>query len=370
MAPRPARRWLLRMAPPVLRWSVRSFGPIPYGKSTMMRTTSLLATALAAFALSVPAAANGTPVRVTINGVVEFNLINPPPLGNVNKDDLAKLSFLVYSGDFVNSASFPTRGYRIDKNSFSLVMGSTTMKLQNPFPAGETPYFVLRDNDPAVDGFMVSTNVDSPSGVPINQNGNFGAFRNNFYVTYGGSTLSSLDILGALGSYDFTGLSVFNWTVSDGPFDPLGLIFSDMLIEAVPAGPTVYCTGKLNTQGCTPSMSSDAGLPLLSSGPWNVYTDNLINNSVGIYIWGYAQGSMPFQNGTMCIGGPLTRTPGQGSGGNPPPADCSGTMSLDLTTTIPASVVPAIVTVQAWQRDVTDPFGSGLSNGIEVLVCP
>jgi hypothetical protein len=120
-------------------------------------------------------------------------------------------------------------------------MGTTVMSLHDPFPGGQTPYFVLRDDDPAVDGFFISTDLNGPVGLPIDQTGIFGQFLDNFNVTYGGATLSSLDILGALGSYDFDGLTVFNWTVDDGPFNPLGLIFEELTIEilsppAVPDG--------------------------------------------------------------------------------------------------------------------------------------
>jgi hypothetical protein len=91
---------------------------------------------------------------------------------------------------------------------------------------------VIRNNDPAVDGFFVSTNVDNPAGLPLVPVGSLGHFANSFLVTYGGSTLSSLDLLGALGNYDFTGLSVFNWSVDDGPFNPLGIDFVSMTIES------------------------------------------------------------------------------------------------------------------------------------------
>ena len=64
------------------------------------------------------------------------------------------------------------------------------------------------------------------------------------------------------------------------------------------------------------------------------------------------------------------RTAGQSSGGNPPPDDCSGTMTLDLVSAVPAALAPTLVTLQAWQRDMLDPFGSGLSDGIEVAYCP
>jgi len=97
-----------------------------------------------------------------------------------------------------------------------------------------TPYFVIRNNDPAVDGFMVSSGTGFPDGVPLNQAGGFGNFENAFHVTYEGTRLSSLDVLGAVGDYNFTGLSVFNWTIDDGPVNAMGILFSDMTISAVP----------------------------------------------------------------------------------------------------------------------------------------
>ena len=97
---------------------------------------------------------------------------------------------------------------------------------------------------------------------------------------------------------------------------------------------------------------------------------NLLNNKPGIFIWGHARWDLPFQNGFLCVAPPFLRTPGQFSGGNPPPDDCSGTMVLDLVSTVPAELAPAMITLQAWQRDVDDPFGSGLTDAIEVVFCP
>ncbi len=188
---------------------------------------------IAVAVLAIPAdGALSAQVTVTVTGEVEFNLIAAPPLGDPNPGDCATMTLAVDSEVFVNSASFPTRGYAIDPSSFSLTMGSTTIGLQSPFPAGQTPYFVLRDNDPAVDGFFVSTSVDSPVGVPLAQAGGFGQFRDNFSVTYLGGTLGSLDILDAAGTYDFDGLTVFHWTVDDGPFEPLGLVVESLTIVA------------------------------------------------------------------------------------------------------------------------------------------
>ncbi len=198
---------------------------------------ALIRIALAALFVTVVAVSTGValpagavPVQVTVTGEVEFNQVTDPPLGNVNPQDLVQLTFRVDSEVFVDSGSFPTRGYPIDPTSFSLLLGTTEVGLQDPFPPGEKPYFVLRDNDPAVDGFFVGTSVDFPVGVPIGVTGIFGQFRNVFSVTYEGDVLSSLDIVEAAGTYDFTQLTVFGWTIDDGPFSPLGIIFSEMTI--------------------------------------------------------------------------------------------------------------------------------------------
>lgn len=186
--------------------------------------------AFMAVLLSMSINAAATPIQVEVNGMVEFNQIGSGFLGGVSPGDSVNMSFSLDSDTFVDSASFPTRGYAMD--AFVLSFNGDAIGLQDPFPAGVTPYFVIRDNDPAVDGFFVSTNVDFPFGVPIDQTGLFSQFISNFLVTYTGDTLPSLDILDALGTYDFSGLTVFNWTVDDGPFQPLGIVFEQMTITA------------------------------------------------------------------------------------------------------------------------------------------
>lgn len=153
-------------------------------------------------------------IDVTVDGTVAFNAIGPLPLGGFTPGAAASLTFQVDSDNYVNSVNFPTRGYPIDTSSFVLSSGAASIGLQNPFPAGQTPYFVLRNNDPGVDGFIVSTSYEWPNSVPLNQTHTTGArYNHNYYVTYGPNKLSSLDILDALGTYDYDGLTVFNWTV-------------------------------------------------------------------------------------------------------------------------------------------------------------
>ena len=184
--------------------------------------------------------------EITIVGEVEFNQVTNGTLGNVQAGDSAALVIWVDCDNFVDSPNFPTRAYAIENSFFILDFGGTNqLGLQDPFPAGSTPYFVLRNNDPAVDGFFLSLGTDLPTGLPLTQTGQFTQFNANFSVTYDGMTLPSLDIEDAIGIYDFTGLSVFNWTVSDGAFDATGMIFSEMLIR-VAEKPCINPLGDLN----------------------------------------------------------------------------------------------------------------------------
>ena len=195
-------------------------------------------------------------VDVRWSGVVEFNLINSGPFADVEAGDSVVATFQVDSDVFTDSVNFPTRGYDVDQSSFSLVLGSVQTVLQDPFPGGQTPYFVLRDDDPAVDGFWLSTNVDFPLGVPTDVPGAFGQFVLNTQVTYEGETLSSLDILDALGTYDFTGLTVFHFTIDDGPFEAMGMLFEELTLTTGPAlaiGGTCPGVVTFDVSGATPS---------------------------------------------------------------------------------------------------------------------
>jgi len=187
-------------------------------------------------------AASATPVTVTVTGEVEYNQINAAsPIGRttVTAGSPAVMTFMLDSNNYSNSGFFPVRGYAIDQSSFDLTLNGVSVALQNPYPAGQTPYFAIRNNDPAVDGFFLTSNVDAgfPEGVPTDEPGIFGQFFDNFSVTYLGTTLPSLDILDAVGNYDYTGLTVFHWTMDDGQFGPeaMGLIFTNMSITPEPA---------------------------------------------------------------------------------------------------------------------------------------
>lgn len=192
-----------------------------------MRTATLAALALTA------GVAAATPVLVEIHGDVYFNGVNTGPLGGVSAGETVTYSFTVDSENYLDG-SFPTRGYAIDLGSFALnFSGGVSIGLSEGFvgPA----YFVLRDNDPAVDGFFLSQGLDFPAGLPLAQAGVFGDFQATFNVSYPQEFLASLDILGAVGSYDFTGLSVFGMGIEDGPANAVGIDFASMTISIIPA---------------------------------------------------------------------------------------------------------------------------------------
>lgn len=181
---------------------------------------------------AVPAAAE--PVYVTITGTIEYNQVTAGAFRNTiaTVGSAATLNFTLDSNNFLNSVSFPTRGYVIDQPSFQLQLGPAIGGLRNPFPG--TPYFVVRNNDPAVDGFFLSTGTDLPVGLELNVTANVAGtrfLRSAFAVTYEGTRLPSLDILDAVGNYNFTGLTVFNFTCEDLSFEPIGMIFEQMTIS-------------------------------------------------------------------------------------------------------------------------------------------
>jgi hypothetical protein len=175
-------------------------------------------------------------VQIDIFGEVEFNQIGSGVFAGVNAGDAAHYSFQVDTANFLDSGTFPTRGYEVIGSSTSIDLGTASAGLADPYSGGATPYFILRNDDPAVDGFFLGENVDGfPSGIELDAPGIFGNFRAAFNVTYGNDPLASLDIADAVGNYAFNGLTVFGMTIDDGPFNAMGLIFESMQISLVPA---------------------------------------------------------------------------------------------------------------------------------------
>ena len=139
---------------------------------------------------------------------------------------------------------------------------------------------------------------------------------------------------------------------------------------------TTYCTAKVNSKGCTPAIGW-TGTPSMSSpGTFDVTATNVMNNKNGILFYGISgRFNLPFQGGVLCVKPPTRRTPVQTSGGNPPPNDCSGSYSFDFNAwaqggSDPNLAVGVQVNGQYWSRDPQSPSTTGLTDGIEFVLCP
>ena len=83
--------------------------------------------------------------------------------------------------------------------------------------------------------------------------------------------------------------------------------------------------------------------------------------------------SAPIQGGYLCVSAPFARTDVQNSGGNPPPADCSGTYSFHFSAPYMAAmgVQPGEqLYCQYWARDPQGVAGLSLTGGLAFRVLP
>jgi hypothetical protein len=138
----------------------------------------------------------------------------------------------------------------------------------------------------------------------------------------------------------------------------------------------VYCTAKVNSQGCLPQIGF-TGTPSVSSpAPFTVRATKVLNNRNGLFYYGLSgRAAFPFQGGTQCVAPPVRRTNVQSSGGNPPPDDCSGVFTVDFNAWIQSGVDPNLVAgaqvhIQCWSRDPSSASGSSLSDAIELTIGP
>jgi hypothetical protein len=143
-----------------------------------------------------------------------------------------------------------------------------------------------------------------------------------------------------------------------------------------PNTPTTYCTPKVNSKGCTPSISG-LGQPSVTPGThFNVKASNVLNNVPGLLIYSYDAAASPFQGGLVCVSAPVKRTGGTLSNGTPPPAvDCTGSLWFDFNAYIQSGADSSLVAgqevfCQAWSRDTASPGGSNLTGGLRFLIHP
>ncbi|HUR29247.1 MAG TPA: hypothetical protein VM509_13750, partial [Planctomycetota bacterium] len=155
-----------------------------------------------------------------------------------------------------------------------------------------------------------------------------------------------------------------------------------MAVYSALESPTIYCTAKLNSLGCTPSLSYE-GIASASSGfGFDVIGSQIRNQTPGLLLYSLnGQQAAPFQNGTLCIRFPISITTGVFAWGRPRPVnDCSGMYTLDMNAfasgalggaPVPALRIPGTrVNCQYWGRDPSfaAPNDSTLTNALEYVL--
>jgi len=137
--------------------------------------------------------------------------------------------------------------------------------------------------------------------------------------------------------------------------------------------PTTYCSAKLNSLGCTPTIG-DLNVASISSGEYAVTAHDILNQENGLLFWGYAAANAPYHGGVLCVAPPTIRTPVALSGGSAAPAsDCTGSFRFDFTSAYLANsnlVAGSTIRCQWWSRDPNAVAFDSLSNAIETTFGP
>jgi hypothetical protein len=142
--------------------------------------------------------------------------------------------------------------------------------------------------------------------------------------------------------------------------------------------PLDYCIGKSNSAGCVPSIGFSGAARVSNGYALTVTCTQVVNNKAGLLIHGSGGGlAVPFASGILCVAQPRARSIVTGSGGNPPPNDCSGVWSLSLGAVLAASPLGgaigagSVLNLQWWGRDSgAPPNNVQLSNALQVVVAP
>jgi hypothetical protein len=152
----------------------------------------------------------------------------------------------------------------------------------------------------------------------------------------------------------------------------LDLALSQELDALPPPVADLYCEGKLNSDGCVPSMSFSGVPSTTNPAPFLVQAQDVTASSSGFLVYGLSPAEIPYRGGFICIAPPWYYTANLNSGGA---GACGGSFSIDLNALIqgaasPASLVGLQVFCQYYYNDAGDPFGAGLTNALRFTIQP
>lgn len=222
-------------------------------------------------------------------------------------------------------------------------------------------------------------------GLPINNVPGVTSGAVQFYTRAGAVWTGHFDIIGSdTDGLDYLGSSVAisgDFIAAGAPGAesvPGGLSVGEAYVFKITAPPLIetYCTAKVNSLGCTPTMGWSGTPSATNPSAFTVRCTQVLNAKYGLLFYGYAPTAAAFQGGLLCVAPPLRRTPLQHSGGSPAPlADCTGVYVFDVNAVIQGGGDPNLISgahawCQYWMRDPQSPSTTGLSNGVHFQIDP
>jgi hypothetical protein len=135
----------------------------------------------------------------------------------------------------------------------------------------------------------------------------------------------------------------------------------------------LYCTAKTSSSGCVPAVTTQ-GEPSASAGSgFFVRASQIEAGKIGLLFYGkQGPAAIPFQDGYLCVAQSVLRLPAQSSNGT---TTCTGAFDYDFNAWIASGFDPGLgagsrVNAQFWFRDPAAASTTGLSGGVEFVVCP
>ncbi len=163
---------------------------------------------------------------------------------------------------------------------------------------------------------------------------------------------------------------VGNWELGVTPQNGYVQIY-----EMTTPPPTSYCTAKLNSLGCTPTISTQGSSTLSGADDFEIDVAQVLNHKAGTLLFSVKPKALPFGGGTLCIGAPRVVFASQDSGGSTGTLDCSGSYAFQLTHALMQAkgFTPGLVLFfQVHMRDpgFSAPNGVSLTSGLRVTIGP
>lgn len=152
---------------------------------------------------------------------------------------------------------------------------------------------------------------------------------------------------------------------------------ANLTIEVQDCTVDLYCTGTVNSAGCTATIAGTGFASIGGSDQVTLTLSNVVNEQFGLFVFSRGPDNRPLYNGTLCIEEPLVRLlePTRSGGQGPFGTNCSGS----FTRTIDAGFLSSFgyglgdsLYCQWLYRDTFSPDGIpvAFSNAARITVCP